>query len=306
MGDCLVSKKKMCGVPEKVDLVMWTYNGAATLPAVLKRISQVIPPEAINKKILSDDHSTDNTRQIAQAHGWTVVLNGGKGISDNANNALKHVGAEFFVSFEQDLLLAPDWWRKLTPALNDPKVAAASGMRCADQPRGVRKLQLYVAKKYRGKAQLDSWLRGREMAAFTLGKTLDNTIYRTHVVREVGGFPKLSFGTGVDTLLAYKIDEHGYQWFVDYGVQSVHLRQGLTQELNHQFWYAKQLPEMWRKISQATHRQAPPVTKFGVIYRFLMSPFTGLFMAYKTREPSIAYVHPLIRLYYLRGYLASG
>ena len=29
-------------------------------------------------------------------------------------------------------------------------------------------------------------------------------------------------------------------------------------------------------------------------------------MAYKTREPSLAYVHPLIRLYYLRGYLTSG
>ncbi|MCW4018577.1 MAG: glycosyltransferase [Candidatus Bathyarchaeota archaeon] len=290
----------------KVDLVMWTYNGAATLPAVLKRINQVIPPTAVNKKIISDDHSTDNTHQIAENHGWTVILNKGKGISDNANNALKHVETEFFVSFEQDLLLAPDWWSKVTHALDDPKVAAASGMRFADQPRGVRKLQLYVAKKYRGKAQLDSWLRGREMAAFTLGKTLDNTIYRTRVVREVGGFPNFSFGTGVDTLLAYEINEHGYQWFVDYSVQSLHLRQGLKQELNHQFWYAKQLPEMWRKIKEVTHKQAPPVTKFGVIYRFFMSPFTGLFMAYKTREPTLAYVHPLIRLYYLRGYLASG
>ena len=291
---------------EKVDLVMWTYNGAATLPSVLKRISEVIPDEFVGKKVVADDRSTDDTRKIAASFGWTVVFNEGRGISDNANTALKNVESEFFVSFEQDLLLARDWWSKIPKALEDPKVAAASGMRFADKPRGVRNLQLYVAKKYRGDAQLESWLRGREMAAFTLGKTLDNTIYRTKVVREVGGFPKLASSSGVDTLLAYEIDQHGYRWFVDYNVQSVHMRSGLSQELNHQYWYAKQLNEMWRKISAATHKQAPPVTKFGVVYRFVMSPFTGLFMAYKTREPSLAYIHPLIRLYYLRGYLASG
>ncbi len=289
----------------KVDLVMWTFNGAATLPAVLRRISDVIPSDSIGKRVISDDRSTDETRRIAESFGWTVVLNGGKGISDNANTVLKEVESEFFVSFEQDLLLARDWWAKISPVLEDPNVAAASGMRFADRPRGVRQLQLYVAKKYRGEAQLESWLRGREMAAFTLGKTLDNTIYRTRVVREVGGFPKLASSSGVDTILAYEIDEQGYRWFVDYSVQSVHLRGGLGQELSHQYWYAKQLNEMWRKISLATRKQAPPVTRFDVFYRFVMSPFTGLFMAYQTREPSLAYVHPLIRLYYLRGYLGS-
>ena len=289
----------------KVDLVMWTYNGAATLPYVLKRISEVIPDKFVNKKIISDDRSSDNTRAIAESFGWQVVFNEGKGISDNANTALKHVESDFFVSFEQDLLLAPDWWSKIPEAFVDPKVAVASGMRFADRPRGVRRLQQYVARKYRGEAKLEAWLRGREMAAFTLGKTLDNTLYRTSVMRSVGGFHKLSSSSGVDTVLAYEIDQHSYQWFVDYNVQSIHLRSGLMQELNHQYWYAKQLPEMWREISAITNKQAPPVTKFGVIYRFFMSPFTGVFMAYKTREPSLVYIHPLIRLYYLLGYLNS-
>jgi glycosyltransferase involved in cell wall biosynthesis len=289
----------------KVDLVMWTYNGAATLSAVLKRIAQVIPANAIGTKIISDDNSTDETRQIAQEHGWTVIINEGKGISDNANTALREVKADFFVSFEQDLLLAPNWWTSIPSALSDSKTAAASGMRFADKPPGIHELQRYVAKKYRGKAQLDSWLRGREMAAFTLGKTLDNTIYRTKVVREIGGFPTLTSSSGVDTVLAYEIDKAGYQWYVDYNVQSAHLRSGLKQELNHQYWYAKQLPEMSKKLASVTQKKQPPVTPFDVIYRFLGSPFTGLFMAYKTRSPSLAYIHPLIRLYYLRGYLAS-
>jgi glycosyltransferase involved in cell wall biosynthesis len=284
---------------------MWTFNGAPYLPAVLKRISQVIPTNVIGKRVISDDRSTDDTREIAKSHGWNVVLNEGKGISDNANTALRHVDSEFFVSFEQDLLLAPDWWRKVPSALLDPLMGAASGMRFANKPRGISKMQQYVAKKYRGEAQLDSWLRGREMAAFTLGKTLDNTIYRTRVIREIGGFPKLASSSGVDTVLAYEMDEAGYRWRVDYDIQSVHLRQGLHQELNHQFWYAKQLPEMWRAISKITHKKPPPVTKTAVISRFAISPGTGLFMAYQTREPTLAYIHPLIRLYYLLGYLSA-
>lgn len=290
---------------EKVDLVMWTKNGAETLPSVLKRISEVIPRKVVNKKVIVDDRSTDNTRKIAKSFGWNAILNEGKGISDGANTALKHVTSEFFISFEQDLLLARDWWNKVPCSLENPKVAVASGMRFANKPVGVRRLQQYVAKKYRGEAELESWLRDRQMAAFTLGKTLDNTIYKTKVIRALGGFPKLQLSSGVDTVLAYIISQSGYYWFVNYDVQSVHLRRGLKQELNHQYWYAKQLNEMWRKIETETNKR-PPVTKFNVVSRFLLSPFTGVFIAMKTMEPSITYIHPLIRFYYLKGLLESG
>jgi len=289
----------------KVDIVIWTKNGALTLARVLRRISEVIPQKHVHEKLIIDDGSTDNTREIAESFGWSVILNEGKGISDGANTALKHVTTEWFISFEQDLLLARDWWDKVPKALEDLKVAIASGMRFANNPIGIRRTQQYVARKYRGKAELESWLKGREMAAFTLGKTLDNTIYKTEVVKAVGGFPKLKSSSGVDTILAYLIDQAGYRWFVDYNVQSVHFRRGLKQELEHQYWYARQLSEIWKKIESETNKR-PPVTKLSVISRFVISPFTGLFMAYKTREATIAYIHPLLRFYYLKGLLKSG
>jgi glycosyltransferase involved in cell wall biosynthesis len=289
---------------DKVDLVMWTKNGAATLPLVLKRISEVIPSEFVNKRTIVDDQSTDDTRAIAKSFGWNVVFNEGRGISDGANTALKHVTSEFFISFEQDLLLAYDWWEKIPPYLENPRIAVASGMRFADKPIGVRRLQQYVAKKYRGEAELESWLRARQMAAFTLGKTLDNTVYKTKIVKAVGGFPKMQVNAGVDTILAYKIRQAGYQWLVDYNVQSTHLRRGLKQELHHQYWYGTQLYEIWRR-TEAEIKQRPPVTKLNVMSRFAMSPFTGVFMAIVTKEPTIVYIHPLIRFYYLKGLLES-
>ena len=53
----------------RVDLVMWTKNGAETLPLVLKRISEVIPNKFINKRIIVDDGSTDNISEIARDFG---------------------------------------------------------------------------------------------------------------------------------------------------------------------------------------------------------------------------------------------
>jgi glycosyltransferase involved in cell wall biosynthesis len=253
---------------DKVDLGMWTKNGAATLPAVLKRIEQVIPSRYVNNKIISDDQSTDNTVEICESFGWQVIKNDGKGISDGANNVLKHITTEKFVSFEQDLYLAKDWWDKVPPMLEKKEIGAASGMRFANKPPAVKKLQQYVAKKYRGEAYLASWLRTRQMAAFTLGKTLDNTIYKTEAVRKIGGFPKIKVNAGVDTTLAYRMQEAGFYWIVDYNVQSIHIRQGLRQELKHQYWYGTQLDEIWGRIELETNKP-PPITRSSIMSRFL-------------------------------------
>lgn len=87
---------------DKVDLVMWTKNGAETLPLVLKRISEVIRYEFVNKRVIVDDQSTDDSGEMVESFGWHVVFNEGKGIIDGANAALKCVTLEYFISFERD------------------------------------------------------------------------------------------------------------------------------------------------------------------------------------------------------------
>lgn len=282
------------------DLVMWTKNGERTLPHVLRRIEEVIPSREVNQKIIVDDASNDDTRQIAEDFEWNVIANEGSGISDGANSALKTVKTERFISFEQDLLLAKSWWRRI-PCLLSDCVVAACGMRFASQPRGLMELQKYVALKYRGEKRLSSWLKSREMSAFTFGKTLDNTIYKTDALRSIGGFPKMDVNAGVDSVLAYKLLQAGFEWAVDYGVQSTHLRCGLRDELQHQYWYGTQLREIWRELKNIEEK--PPVNQITVYSRLLCSPLTALFLALKTREPSVLYIHPLMKLYYSKGLL---
>jgi glycosyltransferase involved in cell wall biosynthesis len=289
---------------QKVDLLMWAKNGSEFLPQVLERI-ETAPSSQVKQRILVDDHSSDSTVKIAKDFNWKVYENPLTGISSGANEALKHVESPYFISFEQDLLLAKEWWQMIPQHFEEAGVAVASGMRLADKPVGLRKLQQYVAKKYRGETELSSWLKSRRMSAFTLGKTLDNTMYRTKVIRDLGGFPRMKCNAGVDAVLAYKVETAGFRWIVDYDVQSTHLRQSLKQELHHQQFYASTLHEVWRKLGEEA-TPPPPVTRSGILFRLAISLATGMFIAFKTREPSIIYIHPLIRLYYTKGLLAGG
>jgi glycosyltransferase involved in cell wall biosynthesis len=285
---------------QKVDLLMWTFNGEATLDSVLDRINKVVPKENIGKKIIVDDHSIDETKNIATSRGWKSIDNFGSGISDGANTALSQVTSDFFCSFEQDIILANDWWIKIAVPFFNSNFSASSGMRFPSQPKGATTLFKYVAKKYRGE-QLSPWLKNRESNAFTLGKTLDNTIYKTKIIREVGGFPYMKVNAGVDTLLAWKLEKYGFKWKVDYNVRSVHIRKGLSDELNHQKWYGTQTRNIWEAMKIIGVK--PSSTIRNIMLKLFLAPFSGVFVAVKTKEASIVYIHPLIRFYNTWGFL---
>lgn len=279
---------------KQVDLVMWTKNGAKTLPLVLRRINKVIPEKAVGKRLIVDDKSTDETREIAKSFGWHVVFNEGEGISDGANTALKHVTSECFVSFEQDLLLATEWWEKIPLSLSSPKVAVASGVRLSSYPPTLTKLQEYTIERYM-KKELPAYLRGRETSAFFLAKTLDNTIYRTRIIRDLGGFPRLSVAAGIDHALAQKVHVNGYEWKVNYTVKSTHLRRGIRDELAHRYWYGTCLDG----IEQAIFHRSVNLSRN--ILQFLISPVMSVHVVVAKKNPQAFYLYPLMRFYTLKG-----
>jgi glycosyltransferase involved in cell wall biosynthesis len=118
----------------KIDLIMWTYNSAKLLPTVLRRINEVIPADVVNKKIVSDDHSTDQTAKIARELGWEVHVNRGKGLQANKQNALSLVSTPLFACFEHDVLLSSGWWRRASEAITDPHVGVVQGIRLSTEP----------------------------------------------------------------------------------------------------------------------------------------------------------------------------
>lgn len=275
----------------KVDLVMWTLNGEKTLPLVLSRINQIIPKDIVNQKLIVDDGSKDNTVTIARKYGWNVIKNGGKGISDAANTALKHIQTSYFCSFEQDVFLSSNWWNKVSALiLNKEGVGAACGLRFLPRNNFCFSVEPYQ-------------LTRKDVDFYGgYGKTLDNTIWDTEALRSIGGFPKVNFA-GIDTFVFHLLESKGYKWLVDYDVKSLHLHYGgLLNEFKHYYFYGLSLPEIYSRLKNfCTFYENESLSC--LFLRFLKSPISSFKMALRMHDSRLMFCYPIIRLCWLLGYI---
>jgi glycosyltransferase involved in cell wall biosynthesis len=274
----------------KVDLVMWTLNGEKTLLTVLARINKVIPEEVVNHKLIIDDGSKDKTVTIAKKLGWEVLKNEGKGISDGANTALKHVETDYFCSFEQDVYLSSDWWDKVSPLiLNKVGVAAASGLRFLPRNNFCSSVEPYQLTR-----KDTDFYEG-------YGKTLDNTIWNTEMLRSVGEFPKVNFA-GIDTLVYHLLELKGYKWLVNYDVKSLHLHYGgLLKEFKRYYFYGLSLPQVYSRLKMFSLYDNE--NRNALLLRFVKSPISSIKMSLKMHDARLMFSYPVIRLCWLLGYI---
>lgn len=177
-----------------VAVIIPAYNEAASIADTIESVKrQTIRPDEI---IVIDDCSKDRTGEIAKAHGAHVVRTptntGNK--SSALNYGLAFVSSELTLAIDADTVLADDALEKLLPAMKDEDVAGACGYVI---PRHVRTL----------------WERGRYVEylfAFSLYKPLQDfydkpllasgcfAMYRTKVLRELGGWPHRTLAEDMD------------------------------------------------------------------------------------------------------------
>jgi len=269
---------------DKVDLVMWAKNGEALLPEVLKRVDEVIPNENVCHKILVDDHSVDLTVEIAKAFNWNIYANPGRGVSSGANEALRHVDRDFFVSVEQDIILSKKWWDKIPKHMENPSVGCAQGVRILTHPV----LRLLTDWQYE--------TTGRRPPMFSI----DNNIFRTKVIKSMGGFPKICpICTDIATMKTMML-ETPYKWIIDDHVVSLHVKDDLRASLEHTY----KMGHLCAQTPYCLHEENP---KLAVVLRILLtSPVRALQIAIKRKCPTMIWAYPLLRLYQLNVHLIWG
>lgn len=279
----------------RFDVVTWVKDGEWCLPYTLKRLEDVLPSHFVHRKIMVDDHSVDGTKEVGEFFGWEVYDNPSGGISAGANFALGKVDCQFFMSFEQDIYLADNWFDKINVLFEDSMVAVGSGVRLANQPKYLRLFERYLLCHYQDKPLWSD-------SGFRCGKFLDQTMWRTDVVRKLGGFPNLNCNTGVDTVLSYLLLNFGLRWVVDKSVVSIHLRRnGASDAIRHQFWYASGFREIKERIKRMTGLTLPE-TYFKLLLRLGFSPFRGVQIGLDVDDPRVVVLYPLLRLANCLGY----
>jgi len=269
--------------PLKIDLCMWTKNGESTLPKVLEQIDKVIPPENICCKILVDDDSNDRTTEIAKEHGWKVYSNPHRGIPSGVNEALMHVDRDFFASFEQDIFLSPDWWKKIPHYMSNPQVICAQGIRVSSEPL-LRVFDEWQHATHRGKLPI-------------IVQGIDNNLFRTKLMRTVG-VPDVC-PICADSALHKSISQTPFKWITDVNVVSLHIRRGLKESVYHQI-------KLGTLCTQSPLCAANEPNLRSVFRIFVTSPLRAIQIAVTRNCPSAVWAYPLYRFYFVDATLKFG
>jgi len=267
-----------------IDLTMWAKNGAEFLPLVLKRIDEIIPQEMRGRKIFVDDHSTDDSRKIAREFNWEVYENKEGGIGNGANIALGKVNSEIFASFEQDVLLAKNWLDKILPLIERPKVAVAQGWRLSTN-RTLLDLEIGVP-----------WVK------YPL-YSIDNNIYRTSVIRSVGGFPTY-VSYCVDGVLRSLVIRSGWKWITDTSTISVHLR---SMSLLRYALTAERRGRDFAMASEIFLEEERRKMGFRNLVRsFICSPIAATGLCFAKKNPFLVWYYPMVKFFTLKGYIEAN
>ncbi len=170
------------------------YNEAASIADTIRSLQE--QSLAVDRILVIDDCSSDETGAIAAAHGATVLRPpANTGSKAGAQNfALPFVETPFTMALDADTVLAPDAIEKIMPAFAESSVAAACGFVL---PRYVQSV----------------WERGRYveyMFAFSFFKTVQNyyerplissgcfSAYRTDRLLEQGGWNTRTMAVDMD------------------------------------------------------------------------------------------------------------
>lgn len=188
------------------DIWMCTHNSEKFLPVTLKRITEVIPAQSINRKFVVDDFSSDNTKEVVKKLGWEVYLNKKKGLVNARRYAFSLVETDYCANFEHDVYLTKSWFPKIPDIVRHGGFDIAQGIRIRDT-RGFKEMDIY-----------DNSHR--------VITSEDNTFYAM-VPKRNRDILEAKMGSGSISSLKY---------FVDKTVCSRHMRGGVATSLRHGYY----------------------------------------------------------------------
>lgn len=273
---------------KKIDLVMWTLNSEKYLALTLESIHREIPDKFVNRRIIIDGGSADNTENIVNNYNWEFYKCK-KGIPYQANMALEMVDTPVFASFEHDIILCKNWFFKIKDTIKSKNVAVSQGIRlCMNKP--LRAIEKYAMLK--------------DYVTYT---SIDNNLYKTKIIRDLGGY-SLKHPASVDRELQDRVRFNGYKWLINENIVSDHLVFSVVD-------YAKKahkrrlLDDYHEDIANIMFVGKVKVKNYKRVYLFdfitkvYLSFIVGLDIARKYNCLSVSWVYPYWRLYKLKTLL---
>ena len=214
-----------------VSYVVPVHNGAACIRATVTSIfaqDDVRPREVILVDDGSSDDSSTVLRDLAAVLPVRIVRGDGRGAAAAINTGIRAARYPAICQVDQDVVLQPDWTRRLLEALDDPAVAAVQGYYTAD-PRAslaARAMGLDLEQRY---AAIKS--------PYSNHVCTGNSVYRSSALHQVGLFDE-ALGYGYDNDMSYRLEGAGYRLAFCREARSVHhWREGIGGYLLQQYGF---------------------------------------------------------------------
>jgi glycosyltransferase involved in cell wall biosynthesis len=192
-------------VPPACSVVIPARNAAALLPACLAALYGQTMPASAFEVIVVDDGSTDNTANVARAHGAICLSQPHQGPAAARNHGARQARGRVLAFLDADCRAEPDWLEAMVTALYAGAasgVAGVQGLYATDQ-------KSLVARFAQAEFE-DRYDRMRAHASIDLVATY-SAAYRRDVFLAAGGFDeRFPKADNEDTELSYRLLARGH------------------------------------------------------------------------------------------------
>lgn len=208
-----------------VTLSIPCYNVEDTLKQTLKSVDRLDPsPSSV---LCVDDGSTDDTRDIIEAHEGVRLIEHeqNRGLGATLNTALAHAETPLFAKIDADIVVPSDWLAKIRSEKEDNDAAFVQG-RFIDQVKtsGDRWRQQYPSPSFGNQPVRNKPLNG------------SNTLADTDALRDVGGWDEKYRRAFDDIDLMERLIEAGYDIYYSPAVRATHIRTDTWKEVLKTDW----------------------------------------------------------------------
>lgn len=185
-------------------------NDARRLSRCLVSIIAAHGPHGRPEIIVCDNGSTDDTRQVAQRAGATVLELPGLRVSELRNSAARHATSDCLAFIDADHEIATGWIEAAKSVFRDSRVGAVGAL-YTSPPAGTRIQQAYGALRGETRGQHDvDWLGSGNLAV------------RRQAFEQVRGFDT-SLEACEDVDLCKRLRGQGWRIVADERLKSIHL-----------------------------------------------------------------------------------
>jgi cellulose synthase/poly-beta-1,6-N-acetylglucosamine synthase-like glycosyltransferase len=206
-------KKRIKKEFPSITIAIAAYNEEKTIIKTINSIAKADYPKEKIEIIVVDDGSTDNTADavdslIKKYKDFDIKLfskkNGGKATAINV--ALEHAKGEIFGVVDADSRIEPNCIKILMPHFNEREVGAVISRIKVDKPR--KMLERVQRFEYIMSNMIRKLMAKIDTLAMTPGVL---SVYRTSLVRKVGGFDENERNMTEDLEIAMRLKYHGYK-----------------------------------------------------------------------------------------------